>query len=334
MSHIFIVTPAGRDARNGNRNTAVRWAALLRSLRHEVHVDTRWDGTRADVLIALHARRSHDSILRFKTVAPGRPLVLALTGTDLYRDIRVDESARRSMALADRMIVLQDMGPAELTASLRAKTRVIYQSARPLARKPSTQRWFDIVVVGHLRDEKDPFRCALAAFHLPAASRIRILHLGRALEAQYEHEARHLMQTQARYRWLGERPHARVRALLARARALVVSSRMEGGANIVSEALAAELPVLASDIGGNIGMLGSDYAGYYPLGDERALARVLGRFEADADYRMLLEAQCRARKPLVACERERAALAALLRELASGEQAADDGHDQGREAEQ
>jgi len=214
------------------------------------------------------------------------------------------------------MIVLQEDGLTELAAPLRAKTRVIYQSAVPLARAKPLARTREIAVIGHLRAEKDPFRTALSAQFLPPESRVRVIHLGRAMSAEMRIEAQRLMRKEPRYRWLGELPHWRVRRYLARAQALVISSVMEGGANVASEALAADVPVLASDIPGNIGMLGKDYAGYYPVGDERALAALIDKLETDAAFRRRLQAQCKARQHLVSVKRERALLGALLAELA------------------
>jgi len=316
---IFIVTPAGKGSRNGNRNTAVRWAHMLQSLRHKVTVETTWNSQPTDLLLALHARRSHTSIVRYRDSYPAGRLVLALTGTDLYRDIKHDADAQASMRLADRMIVLQDQGLRELAADLRAKTRVIYQSAVALVRTKPAVRSFEIAVIGHLREEKDPFRAALAARYLAASSRVRILHLGRAMTAEMEAQARRLMAEEPRYHWLGELPHWRVRRYLTRVRALVISSRMEGGANVVSEALAARVPVLASRISGNIGMLGQDYEGYYAVENERELGALIARFESSAAFRRRLGSQCNARKQLISATRERASLAALVHELAHQE---------------
>ena len=312
---IFIVTPAGKGSRNGNRNTAVRWAHLLHRLGHATSIDTQWSGQAIDLLIALHARRSHPSIARYRNAYPMGPLVLALTGTDLYRDIRFDADAQASMRLADRMIVLQEHALNELAPEMRAKTHVIYQSAVPLARSKPAVRSFEIVVIGHLREEKDPFRTALACRYLPATSQVRVLHLGRAMSPDMQAEAERLMRIEPRYKWLGERPHWEVRRYLARARALVISSRMEGGANVASEALAGGVPILASSVSGNIGMLGEDYAGYFPVEDERALGALLTRFETDPPLRRRLQAQCRLRKPLIAASRERASLASLINGL-------------------
>ncbi|HEX9180684.1 MAG TPA: selenoneine biosynthesis selenosugar synthase SenB [Burkholderiales bacterium] len=312
---IVIVTPAKVTSRTGNRNTAFRWAGFLRGLGHRVRVQTEWDGAPADVMLALHARKSHASMRRFHDALPGRPLVLALTGTDLYRDIRSDADAQWSMQVADRMIVLQDMGLKELSPVLRRKTRVIYQSARPYRRLAPLRRCFEVCVIGHLREEKDPFRAAHALTRLPSSSRVRVTQLGRALDAQSECEARALMAREPRYVWPGEVPHARARAVLARSRVMVISSRMEGGANVVCEALATGVPVIASRIPGNIGMLGREYSGYYPLEDTAALARLLARAERDPEFLARLAAQCRARRRLVTAAREKAGLAALLREL-------------------
>lgn len=312
---IALITPARPAARSGNRNTAERWARFLRELGHDVSVQLSWNGRPADLMIALHARRSHDSIARFASSYPSRPLVLALTGTDLYRDIRSDTDAKRSLRLATRMIVLQEMGLNELAPDLRRKTRVIYQSTRSIRRMPPLKSCFEICVSGHLREEKDPFRLAAALKYIPRQSRIRVTHMGAAMSAEMAAEARGWMERDPRYRWVGDLPHYLALRRLSRSRLMVISSRMEGGANVVTEALAARVPVLASRISGNVGMLGKDYAGYYPLGNERALARLLWRAESDPEFYRKLKRQCAARRHLVSREREKHGLKQLLAEL-------------------
>lgn len=312
---IVLITPAGPKNRTGNRNTAVRWARMLREAGHRATVMTAWDGRPADLMLALHARRSHDSIRRFHRAYPERPLVVTLTGTDLYRDIRHDASAQESMRLATLLLTLQDQGPLELSAELRGKTRVIYQSAQVgEPARPATR--FNVCVVGHLREEKDPFRCAYALPYLPAKSRIHVRHLGKAMDKPHEREALRLSRKYPRYHWLGELPHWRARDVMRHSHLMVISSRMEGGANVVSEALALRLPVLASNVPGNVGMLGKDYAGFFPLGDEQALAALLWRAESDPTFYRLLQRQCAARRKLVTPERERKTLAAVVQEAA------------------
>lgn len=315
---ISLITPAGAGSRSGNRATADRWAGFLRELGYEVTVEENWGGEPSDLMIALHTRRSHSSIKRYAEAHPDRPLVAVLTGTDLYRDIRFDRSARESLELATRVVVLQEAGLAELEARYRAKARVIYQSAEPVRPQPKAKTFFDVCVVGNLRAEKDPFRCALAARLLPSDSRVRITHVGKAHSEDFAERARALTATETRYRWLGEVPRWRVRRLLSRSRLLVQSSVMEGGANAVTEALASGVPVIASRIPGNVGMLGGDYPGYYPVEDEQSLALMLQRAETDAAFLGSLEERCAARRHLTLPGRERGALGGLVAEVAGG----------------
>lgn len=309
---IVLVTPAGRESKSGNRNTAVRWARMLRELGHQVSIQTQWEGQATDLLMALHARKSHPSIQRFAHECPQARLIVVLTGTDLYRDIRSDADAKESLRLAHRLVVLQEEGLGELTRAQRVKAMVVMQSAQPIPRRPALRQCFEVLVIGHLREEKDPFRAALALRWIPMDSRIRVHHLGKAMDEAHAREARALQQAQPRYHWFGERPHWQVRQYLARARLMVLSSRMEGGANVASEAISAGCPVLASRVSGNVGMLGRDYAGYFPVGDERALAHLLCRAESDPIFLDRLVRQCEARARLLTPAVERKALACVV----------------------
>ena len=307
MASIVIVTPAGAGTRNGNRHTALRWASLLRGAGRRVRVVVEWQGEPCDQLIALHARRSHASILRYKTEHPGGSLVVVLTGTDLYRDLPASAEARKSLQLADRVIVLQDAALRELDGGIRRKARVVYQSAGTLL-KPAPPARFRVAVIGHLRAEKDPFRAAMAIHRV--SNDIEVVHIGAALDPALEREAEAWMAREPRYRWLGSLPHARALRWLARSHVLVVSSVMEGGANVIAEAARIGTPVIASRVSGNIGMLGSDYPGFYPLYDELALAHLLKR---DAKFYRRLKQKLRKRRRLFAPSAERAALIAAIR---------------------
>ena len=81
---IALVTPAPPDSRYGNRITAVRWARILRRLGNRVSISQMYDGELYDLLVALHARKSHPSIVNFRRHNPSTPIVVTLTGTDLY----------------------------------------------------------------------------------------------------------------------------------------------------------------------------------------------------------------------------------------------------------
>jgi putative glycosyltransferase (TIGR04348 family) len=311
---IAIVTPSAASTRTGNRHTAQRYAAFLRSAGHRVRVASAWDERECDLLLALHALKSHESIARFAARHPDRPLVVVLTGTDLYRDIRRSAAARGSLALATRLIALQDQAGRELDRAARAKLRVVYQSARAGRAAHPPAGVFRVCVLGHLRDEKDPFRAVAALAHLPAALRVQVVQVGDALCAAMAQEAAQRMRADPRYRWVGGVPHARALGWLARSHLLVVSSRMEGGANVICEAARIGVPVIASRVPGNVGMLGRGYPGYYPLENERALARVIRRAAFDPSFHARLAAGTAHRRHLFAPAAERRGLLAVVRE--------------------
>ena len=314
---IAVVSEMRPGVETGNRVTAWRWARLLRELGHRVVVQAEYDGRRADMLVALHARKSLPSVERFRREQPGKPVIVALTGTDLYGDIRTSARARHALAAADRLVLLQPRGLQSLPASVRAKARVIHQSARrPRGRFTPRKSTFEIVVLGHLRPVKDPFRTAAAARLRPDSSRLRVLHVGAALTASAAAAARREQATNPRYRWLGPLPRWRALRVLARARALVLSSEMEGGANVVSEALACSVPILSSRIAGSIGVLGLDHPGYFEVGDTVGLAALLARAEEDPAFLADLRRRGRSRAAMVSVARERTSWRRLLAELA------------------
>ncbi len=317
---IKLITPSLANARNGNSVTAVRWTRLLKKLGHRIDAQQNYDGGACDLMIALHARRSFESIRRFKKKHPELPLIVVLTGTDLYRDIRMNSKARTSLELATRLIVLQPMGVAELPKRLRAKARVIYQSAEKINGRPSpaANGFFKVCVISHLRPEKDPLRTAIAVRHLPASSRVRVLHIGRPLSEEMERSLRAEAARNPRFQWLGDLPHRKTRRLLADCHLLCVTSRMEGSSNVLCEAIASSVPVVASRIPGLMGTLGKKYPGYFPVGETRALARLLQRAESDREFYRGLKSYCARLRPLVDPRRERAAWKQLMDELAPG----------------
>ena len=313
---ICLVTPAPTYSRKGNRVTALRWARILRELGHRVVIAEEYQGERCDVLVALHARRSHPSIARFHHEHPELPLILALTGTDLYGDIHTDASAQESLEMADRFILLQPAGIEELSDHLRHKAWVIYQSiTAPPGRFIPKKSVFELCVLGHLRPVKDPFRTAMAARKLPPSSRIQVVHVGGALTDDMRVQADAESATNPRYRWLGELPRWRALRVLARSRVLVLTSQMEGGANVVCEAIACSVPVISSRISGSIGLLGEDYPGYFPVGDTEALTNLLIRLEMDTAFYDTLKAWCEQLKPIVDPDREHQSWERLLQDL-------------------
>lgn len=283
---IGLVTPAAPGTRNGNRVTANRWARLLRQLGHRVEVITRYYGENFDLLVAIHAWRSGPAVLDFKTQWPDRPLVLLLAGTDIYEyQAKEPETTHHSMALADRLVGLHDRVHLDIPDEFLSKLSIIYQScpAFPRPRMP-VKRSFRVCVIANLRSVKDPLRAALAARYLTADSRLQIVHVGKAESEDWAQRAQSELHANPRYTWRGPATGGEVRRLMSSSHAMVISSIDEGGANVVSEAIVRGLPVFASDMSGNRGLLGESYQGYFGVGDDRALRELYRRAEAEPQF--------------------------------------------------
>jgi putative glycosyltransferase (TIGR04348 family) len=303
----------------------------LRHLGNGVSILQNYARQPYDLLVALHARRSHSSIVQFKRENPDVPVIVALTGTDLYRDLRTSHQARESLDLATRIVVLQPKAIEELKPGLRDKTRVIYQSvedgsveggargksakSRLTTLERRSRRSFDVCVIGHLRAVKDPFRTAMAARLLPPSSNIRVLQVGAAMTDAMASKALRERRVNQRYEWLGERSRSQVRRILANSQICAISSRMEGGANVMSEAITASVPILASRIDGNIGILGAEYPGYFDVGDTKELAQLLTRMETSSEYRAELRSWVKRLAFLFSPALEQKAWAGLISEL-------------------
>ena len=311
---IIIVTPTLAAANNGNWRTARRWARFL-SGHYRVRLADRWVHGDEAALIALHARKSAASVATWRAAHPHRPLMLVLTGTDLYGDIARDPAAQRSLALADRLVVLNELGTLQLPADVQDKTAICLQSSSTRRTLDKPSRHLRALMVGHLREEKSPATYFEAARRVAQRPDILLDHIGGALDAGLAQQARELALHCPRYRWLGDLPHADTRARIQAAHVLVHPSRIEGGAQAVIEAITSGTPVLASRIGGNLGLLGADYPGCFAWNDASGLATLLQRARDDTKFLAELRASCAQRAPLFHPERERHTLLTLLASL-------------------
>ena len=301
---IILVSPATQEANNGNWHTAYRWAQFL-SGHCDIALVSQWAsqpaaplaGQEPQLMIALHARRSAASIQAWASAYPDKPLVVVLTGTDLYRDIRTDAVAQKSLELASHLVVLQEAGLDALPKAWRSKAHVIYQSAPTLKPALKSSRRFRALMVGHLREEKDPLTFIKAALQ-PQPTGVFFAQIGSALSPEFALAAQSAAAQTARYRWLGGLPRADTRQHIKRAHVLVNCSTMEGGAHVILEAVQSGTPVLASRVSGNVGMLGADYQGYFELGDDVQLAALVRRCASEPDFLTLLQNQCKQRARL------------------------------------
>jgi len=253
--------------------------------------------------------------MKFHRQYPDRPIAVVLTGTDLYRDMATHHEVLHSMEVADQLVVLQSSAPDLIPPHLRHKAQVIYQSVPVGNSQVMSGPDFQVTVIGHLREEKDPFCIARSLSLMPPDSKIHIRHLGKAMSTQMELTARDYSEKLERYQWIGEVSHADALKALSQSHLMVISSRMEGGAHVVSEAIALGIPVIASDIPGNRGLLGDGYPGYYPVGDEAALARLLYQSETTPDFYASLKKHIDIRKDLISPEREMRSIQGMLLKL-------------------
>ena len=318
---VVIVSPALADANNGNWQTARRWQHLLRP--HFARIVRQWPDAEAltspdDVMLALHARRSADSVQAWHTTHGQRGLGVVLTGTDLYRDIGHDPLAQQSLMLAHSLVVLQELGVKALPPAHHTKARVIFQSTGKRQTLPKTTRHLRLVMVGHLREEKDPLTLMAAARILHPDAGVFIDHIGAPLDAALGQAAEATQAQCPHYRWLGAVPHAQTLQRIQRAHLLVHCSRMEGGAHVLMEAICSGTPVLASRIDGNVGLMGENYAGLFEPGDAQALVDLLLAYRSPQTGHSLvahLQHQCALRAPLFEPQAERAALHRWVQDL-------------------
>ena len=321
---VVIISPALAAANNGNWQTARRWQQLLQSAtlpvgRISARIVSQWpDGPLAaldDCMLALHARRSASSVQAWAQRHGGAGLAVVLTGTDLYRDIETDQEAQRSLYLAQRLVVLQDLGLQALPPTLQARGQVIFQSTSRRQVVHKSAHRLRALMVGHLREEKSPQTVFDVARLLAQQEDIFIDHIGSPLDPTLAQLAQATAAACPHYRWLGGLPHEVTRQRIQRAHVLVHASRMEGGAHVVMEAVCSGTPVLASNIAGNVGMLGPDYAGYFDWNNATQLLALLRRCHHDRDFYALLQSQCAARAPLFDRQAEQRALSQLVCEL-------------------
>lgn len=293
----------------------MRWAGFIKKLGYAVQISEAWSGHSVDMLIALHGLRSYSSIQRFKKAFPGKSIILMMTGTDLYRDMPNHPEVIQSMKVADAIVVLQPAALQSIPKHLQTKTHVIYQSVKSIKRKPPLKRHFMVCVIGHLRPEKDPFCTVRAISLLSKDSAVRVLHLGKAMASEMQKQAIKHTKQHTRYQWLGELSHAKTLQTLSKSHLMVISSFMEGGAHVVSEAIAIGIPVIASDIPGNRGLLGENYPGYFPAGDASALAALLQRAEAEPVFYQSLERHIQRRKKYIQPEFEMRSIQSLIKPI-------------------
>lgn len=311
---VCVASPYPLSDLKGNSVTTARIVTVLNEAGIEARGSHGYDGEPTDILITLHAIKGAPALFDFKKRKPKGKVVILLTGTDIYQGLpkgsKMGEDALRE---ADRIVVRQEAAILRLPEQVRAKTVVIRSSLDPIAVKPSpSQSRFIISVVGHLRPVKRPFLTIETLAQHPEWSDVEVWQIGQALDEEMRKTAEFWAEEDGRYRWFGGVPRMESLALCCKSSLTINSSILEGGANAVLEAMTMGVPVLASRIEGNVGLLGNDYPGYFEEGRmAKALQAIMDqRVDLDEWNRLLAD-----RLRLFSRERESKSWLELLTEL-------------------
>ncbi|MDB4397439.1 glycosyltransferase, partial [Akkermansiaceae bacterium] len=266
---VCVASPYPLSELKGNSVTTDRIVAMLNEGGVEARGSHGNDGEPADILITLHAIKGAPAVFDFKKKTPNGRVIILLTGTDIYQGLaEVSQIGGDALQVADRIVVPQEAAIRKLPEKVRGKTVVIRPSLDPIAVKATpSQSPFVISVVGHLRPVKRPFLTIETLAQHPEWSDLEVWQIGQALDAEMRKTAEFWMEEDKRYRWCGGLPREESLALCAKSSLTINSSILEGGANAVLEAMTMGVPVLASRIEGNVGLLGDDYPGYFEDGE-------------------------------------------------------------------
>jgi len=254
------------------------------------------------------------AVFDFREACPNGKVVILITGTDLYESLPAgSELGQRALLEADRIVVVQEAARLRLPEEVREKTVVIAASLDPIEIKAEANATpFAISILGHPRPVKRPFMVIEEVAKHPEWNEVEVWQIGEALDEESSQEGAAWLKKDSRYRWFGGLPREEALALCAKSSLTVNSSILEGGANAVLEAVTMGVPVLASRIEGNVGLLGEDYPGYFEEGElGEVLERIIGG-EMDLDEWVRLASE---RLPLFSRETESTSWLELLADL-------------------
>ena len=296
LLQVALVLPTGAPPGSGNRVSVDRWSSMLRAAGHRVRVleapglpNQHLD---LDVWIGLHAERSAASLDLALAASPKVRAITVLTGTDLHREGGLSPLARHQLERSDRLVVLSPGGLGLLPGELRARTRTIPQVPGDLEPTPLPGGTPTLAMLGHLRPVKDPLVVLDALGHLSESAPLRIVHAGEPLDPALASRCEQASAEDPRYSYLGRIPRSQALATLESSHGLLLPSRSEGGASVLSEALLLGRAVIASDAPGITAFLPKYYGGIFPVGSANNLAALLERFAAQSSWRQELTEQC------------------------------------------
>lgn len=315
MAKILFHCPVPIDSSKGNSVCAHRTLAVFEKLGHQLTFsENASESDEFDFAIVQHAKRSEHLV---SSLHGKIPVVLIITGTELLLDA---EDIATSLKLADFIVVTSQQIGETLQRDFSEKIRVIPRSVLlpdnfEVYRSDDFRDSNIVTVIGHLRDVKRPATIADAMRLLAADSKLTVHHYGAALTPEMETWARNESQTNERFQWQGEASRLDVLKAITKSLLTVNSSIVEGGANTIAESIVAGIPVLATPIAGNIGLLGEDYPGYFAIDDAAELAEQLTLVEQRGSFYETLVSHTERLRPQFHIDQETAAWKQLVEEL-------------------
>ncbi len=286
---VIIASPYATDSLNGNTVTSQRIVSLLGSAGHKAEIIQSCEITAesvryVDAMIALHAKKSAGAVDVFRKWSPSGKLIIFVTGTDLYEDLPSGcPECLASMHSADTLVVSQSASLCSIPEEFKSKTHVVYKSiAMPNMGDDVVVEKDLFTVVGHLRAVKQPFMIVEALKLL--GDIVRVKSVGAEFDTGSAETARKHVLSNDRFEWLGECDYTTALRWMQRSVATVNTSLSEGGANSVGESIMFGVPVLASRIEGNVGMLGDAYSGYFSVNQPQELADLMERAITDEEF--------------------------------------------------
>lgn len=212
----------------------------------------------------------------------GLPAVTTLRGTDVRwaeKSSAFKKALRLSIKLNSRIVTVgEDLADQvrKLAPADHKKIVVIPNGVDDLlfSVKERSESGHTVTVVGNLIQSKqvDVILHAFASL-VGADNRLRLVIVGEGPERNKLKTLAHRLSIVDRVVFKGQLSPDQVVDQLASSSVLVLASRSEGRPNVVLEAMAAGVPVVASDIGGVRELIGNDERGLlFPVGDIERLA--------------------------------------------------------------
>ncbi|MDB4408736.1 glycosyltransferase [Akkermansiaceae bacterium] len=308
---ICVASPYPLSELKGNSVTTRRIVDILNEAGFEARGSHEFDGAPADVLISLHAFKGEKAVLDFQRYCPDGKVIVLITGTDLYVDLP-EGRGLSSLETADAIAITHEEARASMPSRFYDKLHIVPSclAVLEIQAKPDAGK-FVISVVGHLRSVKRSFLTIESVAKHPEWD-VEVWQIGEALDEEMSDIACDWEEADSRYKWLGGLPREESLEICSRSSLTVNSSFLEGGANAVLEAMTMGVPILASRIEGNVGLLGRDYPGYFEGEDiESKLVEVMaGKHDLD-DWASLAEK----RLPLFSRESEKTAWEKVIEDV-------------------